>query len=113
MFKNYFKVAIRNILKHRFYSFINLFGLTTGIAVSLLITLFIFDELSYDRFHRDAGRIYQIYLKGVLQGKQIEGTNTCAPIAAASVEEVPGVEEAVRITLWRDVVIRYQDKIYT
>ena len=78
MLKNYFKVAVRNITRSRFYSFINLFGLTTGIAVSLLITLYIFDELSFDRFHKDADRIYQVYLKGVLQDKPIIGANTCA-----------------------------------
>ena len=113
MLKNYLKIALRNIFKYKFYSFINIFGLTTGIAVSLLISFYIFDELSYDKFHTDADRIYQVYLKGVLQGKPIEGANTCAPIAAASVEEIPAVESATRITLWRDVVIRYQDKIYT
>jgi putative ABC transport system permease protein len=113
MLKNYFKVALRNILKYRFYSFINLFGLTTGIAISLLISFYIFDELSYDRFHQDAERIYQVYLRGVLQDKPIEGTSTCAPFAAASVEEIPGIQDAIRINLWRDVVIRYQDKIYT
>jgi putative ABC transport system permease protein len=113
MLKSYFKIAIRNIFKYKFYSFINVFGLTTGIAVSLLISFYIFDELSFDRFHQDADRIYQVYLKGVLQNKPIEGANTCAPIAAASVEEIPSVEDAIRITLWRDVVFRYQDKIYT
>jgi putative ABC transport system permease protein len=113
MFNNYFKVALRNIFRHKFYSFINVFGLTIGISVSLLISFFVFDELSFDKFHEDADRIYQIYLKGVLQDKPIEGANTCAPIAATSVEEVPGVEDATRINLWRDIVFRYKDKIYT
>ena len=113
MVRNFFKVAIRNIIRHKFYSFINIFGLTTGIAVSLLIAFYIFDELSYDKFHEDAERIYQIYLKGVLQGKPIEGANTCAPIASASVEEIPGVEDATRINLSWNVVFRYEDNIYT
>jgi putative ABC transport system permease protein len=113
MIKNYFKIALRNIVKYKFYSFINIFGLTTGITVSLLISLYIFDELSFDRFHQDADRIYQVYLKAVLQNKPIEGANTCAPIAAASVEEIPAVEDAIRTTMWRDVVFRYQDRIYT
>jgi putative ABC transport system permease protein len=113
MFENYLKVAWRNIFRHKFYSFINVFGLTIGISVSLLISFYIFDEISYDKFHADAERIYQVYLKGVLQDKPIEGANTCAPIAAASVEEIPGVEDAIRINLWRDVVFRYEDKIYT
>lgn len=113
MLKNYFKVAFRNLIRHKFYSFINVFGLTIGIAVSILISFYVFDELSYDKFHTDAGRIHQIYLKAMLQGKPIEGANTCAPIAAASREELAGVEDAIRICLWRDVVFRNEDKIYT
>jgi len=73
----------------------------------------VFDELSYDTFHKDADRIYQVNLRGVLQGKPFNGANSCSPFAATSVEEVPGVEEAIRINLWRDVVLRYEDRIYT
>jgi putative ABC transport system permease protein len=73
----------------------------------------VFDELSYDTFHNDADRIYQVHMKGVLQGKPFNGANSCSPFAASSVEEVPGIEEAIRINLWRDVVLRYEDKIYT
>jgi putative ABC transport system permease protein len=104
MLQNYFKVALRNISRHRFYSFINVFGLTTGIAVSMLIAFYVFDELSYDKFHTDADRIHQLYLKAMIQGKPEEGANTCAPIAAASREELAGVEDAVRIALWRGQV---------
>lgn len=113
MLKNYFKVAIRNLIRHKFYSFINVFGLTIGIAVSLLISFYVFDELSYDKFHADADRIHQIYLKAMLQGKPIEGANTCAPIAAASRDELAGVEDAIRINLFRDVVFRNEDKMYS
>jgi putative ABC transport system permease protein len=113
MLQNYFKVALRNISRHRFYSFINVFGLTTGIAVSMLIAFYVFDELSYDKFHTDADRIHQLYLKAMIQGKPEEGANTCAPIAAASREELAGVEDAVRIALWRGQVFRQEDNIYT
>ena len=113
MLKNYFKVAIRNLFRHKFYSFINIFGLTTGIAVSLLILFYIYDELSYDKFHADADRIYQVYLKAKLQGKAIDGANTCAPLAAASRDEITGVDDAIRINIWRDIVIRYEDKMFT
>jgi len=113
MFRNYFKVAFRNIFRYKFYSFINIFGLTIGISVSLLISFFVFDELSYDNFHADADRIYQVNMKGVLQGKDFEGAHSCSPFAAASVQEVPGIEEAIRINVWRDVVVRYEENIYT
>lgn len=113
MLRNYFKVAYRNLVRQKFYTVINVSGLGIGIAISLLIAFFVIDELSYDKFHKDSDRIYQIYLKAMLQGKPIEGANTCAPIAAASKEELAGVEDAIRINLWRDVVFRNEDKIYT
>jgi putative ABC transport system permease protein len=113
MLQNYFKVAFRNLARHRFYSFINIFGLTIGIAVSMLIAFYVIDELSYDKFHVDAERIHQIYLRAMLQGKPVEGANTCAPIAAASREELSGVEDATRIALWRGQVFRQGENIYT
>src|SRR6185369_15979729 len=97
MFKNYFKVAVRNILKHKFFSAINILGMTTGITASLLIILYITDELSYDTFHANADRIYQVGLHGKLGGQDIRTSNTCPPMAAALVSEVPAVEAATRI----------------
>ena len=113
MLKNYFKVAVRNLLRHKFYSVINVSGLTIGIAVSLLISFFVVDELSFDKFHKDADRIYQVYLDAMLQGKPEQGANSCAPVANASKEELVGVEDAIRINMWRDVVFRNEDKMYT
>jgi putative ABC transport system permease protein len=113
MLYNYFKVAYRNLIRQKFYTIINVSGLGIGIAVSLLIAFYVIDELSYDKFHKDSDRIYQIYLKAMLQGKPIEGANTCGPIASASKEELAGVEDAIRITMWRDIVFRNEDKIYT
>lgn len=59
MFKNYFKVAIRNLLKHKGFSFINILGLSVGLTCCLLIGLYISEELSYDKFHKDADKIYR------------------------------------------------------
>jgi putative ABC transport system permease protein len=113
MLRNYFKVAFRNLIRQKFYSFINISGLTIGIAVSLLISYYVVDELSYDKFHEDADRIYQVYLKAKIQGKNIDGASTCAPIAAACKDEIAGVEDGIRINIWYDVVIRHEDKIFT
>ena len=60
MIKNYFKIAFRNLWKNKGFSFINIFGLATGISCSLLIFLFVKDELSYDRFNKDADNIYRV-----------------------------------------------------
>lgn len=60
MIKNYFKLAFRNLLKHQFISFINLFGLTVGLTCCLLITTYIIDELSYDKYNKNADNIYRV-----------------------------------------------------
>jgi putative ABC transport system permease protein len=60
MFKNYFKTAIRNLLHNKVYSFINIAGLGLGLACAMLITLYVNDELSYDRFHKNVGNIYRL-----------------------------------------------------
>src|SRR5688572_32614694 len=60
MIKNYFKIAWRNLLKYKGFSLINIFGLATGMACSLLIFLFVKDELSYDQYHKNAGRTYRV-----------------------------------------------------
>src|SRR5436190_9427539 len=114
MFKNYFKVAIRNILKYKFFSFINILGMTIGITACLLIILYVTDELSYDRFHAKANRIYQVGLHGKIAGQDIRTSNTCPPLSVALVEEVPGVEEATRIApFFGQAVIKYNDKAFT
>ena len=60
MVRNYLKIAIRNLLKYRFISFINLFGLTVGLTCCLLITTYILNELSYDRYNKNADNIYRV-----------------------------------------------------
>lgn len=57
MFKNYFNIAIRSLLKNKLYTLINITGLTVGIAVSILILIFVAHEFSFDRFHKDGERI--------------------------------------------------------
>ncbi|MDH4298056.1 MAG: ABC transporter permease, partial [Cyclobacteriaceae bacterium] len=114
MFKNYFNVAIRNILKHKFFSAINVLGMTIGVAACLLIILYIADELSYDRFHANADRIYQVGLHGKIGGQDIRVSNTCPPMAAALVAEIPEVESATRlIRYFGRPAIKYEEKILT
>jgi hypothetical protein len=60
MFKNYLKIAVRSLFKHKVFSLINVLGLAVGIAASVLIYLFVRDELGYDRYHANAGRIYRL-----------------------------------------------------
>ncbi|MGN6541842.1 MAG: ABC transporter permease, partial [Ginsengibacter sp.] len=60
MFRNYFKIAWRNLNRNKFISFVNLFGLTVGICCCLLIGIYILNELSYDRYNKNADNIYRI-----------------------------------------------------
>jgi ABC-type antimicrobial peptide transport system permease subunit len=68
MLKNYFKIAFRNLVKQKGYSFINIAGLATGMAVAILIGLWIWDELSFDRYHKNYGRIAQVWQHNVYNG---------------------------------------------
>jgi putative ABC transport system permease protein len=106
MLSNYFKVAIRNITKHKFFSIINIMGLTIGLAGSLFITLYIFDELTYDHFNEKGSRIYRMNLHGKLSGQEIFTSNSSFPMSQALVEEIPEVEEATRVNEMGEWIFR-------
>lgn len=98
MFKNYIKVALRNFWKNKGFSFINLFGLAMGIACSLLIFLFVHDELSYDRFNKDADNIYRVVKDFINDdGSRIPDATTPAALAPAMQREMPEVVAITRI----------------
>jgi putative ABC transport system permease protein len=75
MFKNYFKTALRNLLRNKIYSVINILGLSIGLACSMLIMLYVKDEVSYDRFHKHLGSIYRVGAKSFTVEGTVEGTN--------------------------------------
>ncbi len=89
MLKNYFKTAFRNLWKNRFYSSINLLGLSVGLAIGLIILLWVKDELSYDRFHTNAPHIYRAVSNLDLAGSKRPEGNTPAPISVYSKSEIP------------------------
>jgi putative ABC transport system permease protein len=95
MLKNYFKIALRNLKKHKFYTFINIFGLSVGVAVCLIISLFVINELSYDKHFKDADRISRIHAEIIFGGNHWDMVNAPAPMAEALPEEFPEVEYAV------------------
>ncbi len=114
MLKNYYRVAIRNILKYKLFSAINILGMTIGITSSLMIVLYVSHELSYDKFHDDADRIYQVGLHGKLGGQDIRVSNTCPPMAQALVADIPEVESAMRIaTMFGQPVVRNGEKVFS
>jgi putative ABC transport system permease protein len=94
MLKNFFKTAYRNILKYKSYSLINFIGLTCGIALALLILVYVRSELSYDRFHEKADRLYRLRYSAP-NGLQL--ATTPPPIAPKLKEEFSEIEEAARV----------------
>ncbi len=101
MFRNYFKVAMRNLLRNKTYSLINVLGLAIGIACCVLIMLFVTDELSYDRFHTKADRIYRTALDAEMMGQKLQAPISPNPLAKAMAEELPEVESTSRINPYR------------
>src|SRR5687767_9276590 len=113
MFRNYFKVAFRNILKYKFFSAINILGMTIGIASCLFIILYIADEFSYDKMHANAERIYQVGLHGKIAGQDIKTASTCPPMAGALVSEFPEVESSLRLSpSFGKPAIKYGEKSF-
>ena len=113
MLHNYLKTALRILVRQPAYSFINIFGLTVGIASCLVIMLYIKDELSYDRFHKDAERIYRVDFLARLNGQDVATALTGLPMAEALMNEAPPVESVVRINKWNTMPVRYEDKSFT
>lgn len=97
MLKNYLNVAFRNLIKHRFYSLINILGLSTGLTCFLMITLFVVDEMSYDKFHSDGDRIYRMDFTGDINGSEFITALAGAPVAETMVQDFPEVEDATRL----------------
>jgi putative ABC transport system permease protein len=108
MVKNYFKTAWRNMMRNKTSSFINVSGLSIGIACVLMIVIYIQNELSYDKFHKDADRIFQVTLKGNMGGQEFWAGNTPPPVGKALVSNFPEIESYTRFYKARDIVARYE-----
>jgi putative ABC transport system permease protein len=98
MFKNYLKIAFRNIIKHKGFSFINIVGLAIGIACSILILRFVTYELSYDKFHEKADRIYRVAVRASVGDTKINQTYSSAITFLKLLEEFPEIETGVKFT---------------
>jgi putative ABC transport system permease protein len=113
MFKSYIKVAVRNLLKFKVYSVINVVGLSIAVACVLLIYLFVADELSYDSFHCNADSIYRVInVHTDDDGTVYAGSSVEVPLGPAIRQEFPFVEQAVRVQWTPDAVVRSGDILY-
>ncbi len=109
MIKNFILSTLRNIYKNKIYAFINIFGLSIGIASAIFILIFIFNELSYDRYHKNGDNIYRLYIDGNLEGTVLKGAYSAIPSGPAFREEVPEVKEFCRMKETGQRVIKYND----
>ncbi|MCH7673734.1 ABC transporter permease [candidate division KSB1 bacterium] len=112
MFKNYIKTAIRNILGQKTYSLINIAGLSLGMACSILIMLWVQDELNYDRFHKNADSIYRVVEDQYYSDGTYHVTVTPFPVGPAFKEELPEVIDAARLCWNVGFLMRYGDKAF-
>ena len=96
MVANYLKVAIRNLMRNKTFSAINILGLAIGMACCMLILLYVQDELSYDRHHENADRIFRLAAEINSEGAPGRFAVTSFPMGSTLVQEYPSVEDAVR-----------------
>jgi len=103
MLRNYLKIAWRNLAKNKVFSFINIFGLSVGLTCCILISLYIYHEISYDKYHKNANRIFRLGTVFIDQGVGEPGANSSAPLGKMIQQEYPEVEASARLlNLFRD-----------
>ena len=110
MFKNFFRVAYRNLWKDKGFSSINIIGLAAGLATCLLIALFVIDELSYDKFNEKAGRIYRVHSDLKLNGAGMNAVISPAPMGPTLLKEFPRIEKYARLMSTGDMLIKKGDQ---
>jgi putative ABC transport system permease protein len=110
MIRNYIKIAWRNLVRNKVSSIINISGLAIGLACVLLIGMYVKDELGYDRFFKDANRIYRVNLDGKMGNDQFLLGHTPPPAGAALMNNFPEIESYTRILSPGDEIIHYENK---
>ncbi|MGN7821988.1 ABC transporter permease [Chitinophaga sp. 22536] len=109
MWKNYFRIAVKNLLKRKLYAGINVFGLATAIACFVLLSLYLENEWTYDKWYKNVSEIYRIRLDYGVKGEKLVQTAVTPNILATTIKGLPEVQKVVRV-YHRNVSIRYADK---
>lgn len=115
MFKNYIKLALRNLLRYKGYSLINITGLALGLAASMIIILYVIDELSYDRFHEKSDRIYRVSREWFNEDgtSNLHLARVAAPVAELLKNDYPdAIEESMRVFGGREMLFRRGEFFY-
>ncbi|MHC1703973.1 MAG: ABC transporter permease [Tenuifilaceae bacterium] len=109
MLKQVFFHSLRALNRQKGYVLLNIMGLSIGIACSLLIILFITNELSYDKFIPNKERIYRIILNGKIGEQELNVSSTASPIGPTILQEFPEVENFTRVNTWGETIIKNND----
>ncbi len=112
MIRNYFMVAMRNLIRERGYSLINIFGLAFGLAAALLIFIWVFDEYSYDRFHENIDRLYRVEQDQDYDGEAYHVNVTPYPAGEGFELEIPEIERCVRSARTGNLLVKYKDQSF-
>jgi ABC-type antimicrobial peptide transport system permease subunit len=113
MLKNYLKTSLRNLLRHKSYTFINVFGLTVGLVTSIFIQLWILDELSYDRFNPNPDRLFKVLINNTYPDEKIETyPATPAKLKDVIVHEIPEVELAAQYSFETELLVKHESNVY-
>ncbi|MBN2247020.1 MAG: ABC transporter permease [Candidatus Aminicenantes bacterium] len=112
MIRNYIKITLRNIFKHKGYSFINIAGLAAGMACCLLIAIWVLDELSYDKFHQNESCLYRVEENQHYSGRLFHVNVTPYPLGPALKEEIAEIADSSRFFWAGSYLLRYGEKAF-
>lgn len=110
MLKNYILTSIRNLFRNWNYTLMNIIGLSIGLTAVIFISIFVFHELSYDKFHENKDNIYRANAFGKMMNNDFHMAVTCAPMWQAFINDYPEVTTATRVRAFGDWLMRYEDK---
>jgi putative ABC transport system permease protein len=109
MIKNLLKHSLRSLKKQKGYVAINIFGLSVGIACSLIITLFVLHQLSYDNYHEKKDRIYRMTLDGKIGDQEVRTSSSASIIGPTIAKDFPEIESFCRMNVYNETIIKNED----
>lgn len=114
MLSNYMLIAWRNLLRHKGYAFINILGLTVGLAANVFILLWVTDELSFDRFHTNGDRIFQVLVNSEYPDGRIETYAATPALLKDAIEsQIPEVELATQYSMETEQLVKFESHAYS
>jgi len=113
MLRNYIKSAVRALLKYKGTTTINILGLTIGLCATILISVYVFNEISYDKFHENSDRIVRVGVVGKMLGNDLNMAVTSSAMAGPLLEEYPEVETLTRILRDNSSMVSHEDLTFT